>query len=126
MMTMNDAQFEALVKEIRTSSIETLLAKNANYAQNGDKLHNFRVGSAMTGETPAQIAFGYMAKHLVSLRDKVTSNDFSNLEDLKEKCQDIINYTVFLWCIGNEVHAQQKQGGMNPNVNPNTAPYGEY
>ena len=43
-----------------------------------------------------------MTKHLVSLQDKVLKNDFSNREDLLEKCQDIINYIIFIWCCGNE------------------------
>ena len=54
------------------------------------------------GCTPAQVCWGYMTKHLVALRDKVQRNDFSNREDVKEKCQDIINYIKILWCLANE------------------------
>lgn len=98
---MTNETFEALVKEIREKSLDTLLKKNANYADE-DRLHNFKVGAAITGGTPAQAALGYMAKHLASLQDKVRKNDFHDREDLLEKCQDIINYIVFIWCCGNE------------------------
>lgn len=98
---MTNETFEALVKEIREKSLGTLLKKNANYADE-DRLHNFKVGAAITGGTPAQAALGYMAKHLASLQDKVRRNDFHDREDLLEKCQDIINYVVFIWCCGNE------------------------
>ena len=98
---MTNETFEVLVKEIREKSLDTLVKKNANYADE-DRLHNFKVGAAITGGTPAQAALGYMAKHLASLQDKVRKNDFHDREDLLEKCQDIINYIVFIWCCGNE------------------------
>lgn len=98
---MDNAKFTGLVNELRERSFDTLLKKNANYA-NEDRLHNFRVGAALIGGTPAQAALGYMAKHIASLIDKVKKDDFSDREDLLEKCQDIINYICFIWCCGNE------------------------
>ena len=98
---MDNETFTRLVEEIREKSLDTLLKKNSNYAD-ADRLHNFRVGASIIGGTPAQAAFGYMAKHLASLRDKVLRNDFRDRDDLLEKCQDIINYVVFVWCCGNE------------------------
>lgn len=99
---MTAETFNKLVDEIRKASIDTLVAKNAKYAAGGDRLHNFRAGGDIMGGTTAQACWGYLTKHLVALRDMVERDDFYDLEDLKEKCQDIINYTVFLWCIGNE------------------------
>jgi hypothetical protein len=98
---MDNAKFTGLVEELRTKSLDTLLKKNANYA-NEDRLHNFRIGAALIGGTPAQAALGYMAKHMASLIDKVKNNDFTDRDDLLEKCQDIINYICFIWCCGNE------------------------
>ena len=43
-----------------------------------------------------------MTKHLTALRDKIEKNDFSDRDDLLEKCQDIINYIRFIWVIGND------------------------
>lgn len=98
---MSNEQFTELVEELRSKSMDTLLKKNANYA-NADRLHNFRLGAALIGGTPAQAALGYMAKHMASLIDKVQNDDFSDRDDLLEKCQDIINYVCFIWCCGNE------------------------
>lgn len=111
---MKEDRFEELVKEIREKSLDTLLKKNANYG-NTDKLHNFRVGAAIMGGTPAQAALGYMAKHMASLIDKVQANDFHDREDFLEKVQDSINYLVFIWCCGNEemdkyVHGEDRNG----------------
>lgn len=100
---MDNKRFNELVDEIRAASIETLIAKNGKYATNSaDALHNFRDGSAITGDTMAQTCWGYMAKHLVALRDMVIANRFDDRDDFKEKVQDSINYLCILWAIGNE------------------------
>lgn len=99
---MTEQKFQSLVNEIRSKSLETLTAKNAGYAPDEDKLHNFAAGAQITGGTAAQAAWGYLAKHLAALRDKIERNDFSDRIDLREKCVDAINYICLIWCIGNE------------------------
>lgn len=99
---MNSERFKELLDELDGNSIQTLKEKNARYSTEGDCLHNFRSGAEVAGGTPAQACWGYMTKHLVALRDMVMKDDFSNREDFLEKCQDIINYVRFLWCIGND------------------------
>lgn len=99
---MNSNRFKELLDELDGNSLQTLKERNGKYSVNGDCLHNFREGAEIMGGTPAQACWGYMTKHLVALRDKVNRNDFSDREDLLEKCQDIINYIRFLWCIGND------------------------
>lgn len=114
---MTTERFNKLVEEIRDASIETLVKKNANYATDEDRLHNFKVGAAITGGTPAQAALGYMAKHLASLQDKVARNDFHDREDLKEKIQDSLNYLVFIWCCANEEREKYSQSATFPHLN---------
>lgn len=99
---MNSDRFKELLDELDGNSLQTLKEKSANYAKDGDCLHNFRSGAEIMGRTPAQACWGYMTKHLVALRDKVERDDFSDREDFLEKCQDIINYIRNLWCIGND------------------------
>lgn len=48
-----------------------------------------------------------MTKHLVALRDKVEYSDWSDRDDLLEKCQDSIIYICFIWLLGNEAYADQ-------------------
>lgn len=100
---MNTETFNKLLDELDGNSLETLKQKNAKYASANDCLHNFESGAEIMGSTPAQCAWGYMTKHLVALRDKVERDDFSDRDDLLEKCQDIINYIRFIWLIGNDV-----------------------
>lgn len=99
---MNNDCFKELLEELDANSVKTLAEKNARYAASEDTLHNFKMGADIIGGTPAQACWGYLAKHLVALRDMVSRDDFSNREDFLEKCQDAINYIRFLWCIGND------------------------
>ena len=100
---MKRGDFDSAIGYIRDKSLNTLLEKNAGYARGSDDaLHNFKAGAEIIGGTPAEAAWGYMTKHLVALRDKVKRNDFHDLMDLEEKCQDIINYTAIIYAIGVE------------------------
>ena len=99
---MSREQFERLLDELDGQSLETLKTKNARYSSDDDVLHNFNAGAEIMGVTPAQCAWGYATKHLVALRDKILKDDFSDRDDLLEKCQDIINYIRFIWCLANQ------------------------
>lgn len=100
---MEHKNFASAIGYIRDKSLNTLIKKNAGYAKGSDDaLHNFKAGADIAGCTTAEAAWGYMTKHLVALRDKVKQNDFHDLLDLEEKCQDIINYTAIIYAIGVE------------------------
>lgn len=99
---MTHERFEQLLDELDGESLTTLKAKNRMYGAPDDALHNFASGADIGGCTEAQACWGYLVKHLVALRDKIKNNDFSNKDDLKEKCQDIINYIRFIWAIAHE------------------------
>lgn len=100
-MTKND--FDTLIGVLSDATDITLGLKNNTYSKGDeDKLHNFHAGAEINGSTPAQACWGYLTKHLVALRDKVMRNDFSDRDDLMEKCVDSINYIRFIWLLGNE------------------------
>ena len=99
---MTKERFKELLEELDGESLNTLTTKNARYSSENDALHNFKVGAAISGMTPAQTAWGYMTKHLTALRDKIQRDDFADREDLLEKIQDSINYLRFIWAIANE------------------------
>lgn len=100
---MNVSDFNAMMRELNDAANAILVAKNGNYSKgDDDKLHNFHAGAEINGSTPAQACWGYLTKHLVALRDKVMRNDFSDRDDLMEKCVDSINYIRFIWLLGNE------------------------
>ena len=92
---MTKERFKELLEELDGESLNTLTVKNARYSSENDALHNFKVGAAISGMTPAQTAWGYMTKHLTALRDMIQRDNFANKEDLLEKIQDSINYLRF-------------------------------
>lgn len=100
---MTHENFKKLLEELDGNASETLAEKNARYSSSDDALHNFKSGAEIMGGTPAQACWGYLTKHLTALRDMIQRNDFSNRDDLREKCQDIMNYVRFIWALGNEV-----------------------
>lgn len=100
--------FEELLNELDSNSVSTLAEKNAKYGSDKDALYNFRVGSAISGKTMPATCWGYLTKHLSSLRNMIEKDDFSNRSDFLEKCQDSINYIKFLWCIGNEINNKKE------------------
>ena len=99
---MTHESFEQLLDELDGESLATLKAKNRIYSAPTDALRNFAACAERGGCTEAQACWGYLVKHLVALRDKIINNDFSNKDDLKEKCQDSINYIRFIWAIAHE------------------------
>ena len=110
---MTNVQFSNVIDGIRSDSLNVLLQRNENYAKGSDDaLHNFKVGADIDGSTAAQAAWGYMTKHLVALRDKIKRNDFSDIDDLHEKCIDIINYTAIIFAIGVEENAKYCKKGI--------------
>ena len=113
---MNVSEFNALILELNDSADGIMKSKNGNYSKGDeDKLHNFHAGAEINGSTPAQACWGYLTKHLVSLRDKVMRNDFSDRDDLMEKCIDSINYIRFIWLLGNEELGKMRKEGTESN-----------
>ena len=99
---MTHKEFESLVDELEEDSLNTLKKKNSKYAPCDDALRNFHVGADIMGVTTGECVWGYATKHISSLRDRIQRNDWHDLEDVKEKIQDTINYLRFLWCVANE------------------------
>lgn len=99
--------FKKLLEELDGNASDTLAEKNARYSSSDDALHNFKSGAEIMGGTPVQACWGYLTKHLTALRDMIQRNDFSNRDDLREKCQDILNYVRFIWALGNEAESNR-------------------
>ena len=126
---MTNEFFRENIDFIRQQSLDILLQRNGNYAKGSDDaLHNFTAGASIAGCTPAQAAWGYVTKHLVALRDKIQRNDFSNVDDLEEKCCDIINYTAIIYAIGideNSNYGKQPCTEANTVGQPNEQDYAQ-
>jgi hypothetical protein len=93
---MNTTDFNTLV-DARIEKIRATLKKKAGeYAQNDDRLYNFRKAAAVDGETPARALWGMAKKHLVSVMDLKDGLLPSTPEMVDEKIGDMINYLILL------------------------------
>lgn len=104
-MTFED--FDKLLDRRMKATVEVLASKAVEYAPGADRLHNFKRAAAITGESPAEVCVGFMAKHLVSVLDIVDSKEARlgrvPQERIDEKFGDAINYLILLEALLNDV-----------------------
>lgn len=102
---MNLTTFNKIVTDQLTRSELLLTGKGEEYAEGAknnfgiDRLAHFKKAAALQDETPAQAAFGMLAKHLVSVADMVGAKKRYPLEQWDEKISDSINYLLILRAI---------------------------
>ena len=96
---MKNKEFEKILKRRIKLTCDVLANKNAEYATNNDKLHNFKRAGTMLGCTSERALIGMKAKHDVSVLDivdKLNSNELPSEKLLEEKIGDSINYLILL------------------------------
>ena len=102
MTYMNQGEFEKLFNYIIDRSEKVLVEKAKEYAgEDGNRLHNFPIAAAVMGgdTTSEQACWAFMAKHLVSISDMVSSGTYYRPEIWEEKLGDALNYIILLWAI---------------------------
>lgn len=96
---MNNTEFEKIITEQFDSCRETLLKKAEEYADDTDRLHNFKIAAKLQGVTPLTALGGMMAKHTVSVYDLIRRHE-DGLEIKKEmwdeKIGDSLNYLLLM------------------------------
>lgn len=93
---MNIDRFEDVVKEQLEICARMLTVKGDEYARPEDRLHNFKVASAMQRVTVPRAIGGMMAKHTVSIYDMLPDAQGYSMELWVEKITDHINYLLLL------------------------------
>jgi len=96
---MTHSEFMEIVKHRLDECRAVLDVKGVEYANNKDRLLNFKDGAAfLPDERPTQTkaCWSYMTKHLASVKRMVMDETPVNEYMLKEKIGDIINYALLL------------------------------
>lgn len=103
---MNHKDFESVVEDQLDTCKRVLYFKAHEYADDNDRLHNFKVAGSLQNESPAEALCGMMAKHIVSIFDLVRHdrNDKVDMYVWEEKIGDAINYLLLLKAIVVERH----------------------
>ena len=99
---MNNVEFGQIL-DSRIAKIKDSLAKKAaEYADDKDRLHNFKVAADFMRCSQERALWGFLMKHLVSIQDLVDGADRGapvNQAKIEEKLGDAINYLILLEAI---------------------------
>jgi hypothetical protein len=93
---MHADRFHGILNSQIERTIKMLGNKADEYADDRDRLHNFRVISALQGIPLHQAVVNLMAKHTVSIFDLSQSIKPVSEEMWNEKITDHINYLILL------------------------------
>ena len=95
---MNKHSFQHILNERLSKTVRVLGNKAADYAKDGDRLHNFRVAARIGNESMAKALEGMMRKHLVSVYDLIDKDEREVIpaDLIDEKIGDLINYLILL------------------------------
>lgn len=104
---MTSKTFNEHLKHMQEITVNTLASKAAEYATDGDRLHNFKVAAEVQGISTYAALAGMMAKHTVSVYDMIREGGYQPeamfpMELWEEKIKDSINYLFLLWALLNE------------------------
>lgn len=83
---------------------DVLASKAGEYADDVDRLRNFKQAANLKGETPRQALAGMMAKHTVSIYDLCMASDLASSDVWAEKITDHLNYLILLRALIQEEH----------------------
>ena len=94
---MKISDFNVIVHDQLKHIEDLLVVKGAEYnLDENDRFSDFKQASALTGQTPEQVLYGYMLKHIMSVTAMVQSGQQFSKERWEEKLTDIQVYLTLL------------------------------
>lgn len=93
----------AKVIEARIQKVRAVLTVKAGEYATDDRLHNFKTASSELGGCPTEACWGYLKKHLISIRDMALGVRPSSPMSLDEKITDAIVYLLLMEALFAEV-----------------------
>jgi hypothetical protein len=93
---MTAAEFSVLIHARCEKTHAVLNTKGEEYSVASDKLYNFKATAKEFGGTPEQALWGFMKKHLMSIKDMVDGVREPTPEMVNEKIGDAVNYLILL------------------------------
>lgn len=121
---MNGEKFEKLSRSLLDQCEKTMFSKAKEYATE-DRLYNFRQPTSMMKVSPAEVCLFYQMKHIASITKigrEITAGKAPSREMLREKCQDIINYTLLFHALVEE-EIEKQEATMTASSAPATLSY---
>ena len=94
---MKNTDFSLIVKEQLKRIEDLLVVKGAEYnLDDNDRFSDFKQAAAFTGQTPEQVLYGYMLKHVMSITTMIQTGGEFTKERWIEKITDNMVYLTLL------------------------------
>lgn len=110
---MNNKDFQEILERRLLKIEEVLVYKAKEYAQDGDRLNNFKVAGRIQNESPAKALWGMAVKHLVSIEDIIEGRLSASDGIVDEKIGDMINYLILLEAVLKEITNKNKRASSS-------------
>lgn len=97
---MNASEFEKYSEELIKHCWDLLFSKSKEYANDDDRLANFKQPTSLFKTNPAKICLMYDSKHIASMvkmAEDIDKGIYPTHELLKEKVGDYINYGLLFY-----------------------------
>lgn len=105
-MQTTSAEFEQLSKEVIEHCWELLFSKAKEYANDTDRMANFKQPTSMMGTNQANVCLWYDMKHIASIAKIAKDIDkgiYPSDELLLEKVGDYVNYGLLFYANVKEI-----------------------
>lgn len=93
---MTSAKFNKVIEEQIDRCKDILCVKAEEYADNDDRLHNFKCAAGLQNCDPKEALLGMMTKHTVSISDMCRDGKVHDIDIWNEKITDTMNYLLLL------------------------------
>lgn len=94
---MKVSNFNVIVNDQLNAVERVLVSKGIEYnLDENDRFSDFKQAATLTGQTPEQVLYGYMLKHIMSVTAMVQSGKQFSKERWEEKLTDIHVYLTLL------------------------------
>jgi len=105
---MDTPTFDRIISKQLDWCMKKLTHKADEYAEDDDRLHNFRVAASLRDTDMRDAVSGMMAKHTVSVYDMCNAIDLDDLDQWDEKIGDSINYLLLLRAVVQEEYLESQ------------------
>lgn len=115
---MNRADFETVAKQTINHCWDLLFDKSKEYANDEDRLANFKQATSLMNTNPARVCMFYATKHIASMAkiaEDIDKGIYPSEETLTEKVGDFINYGLLFQANVLELLQEEAQCSQNSN-----------
>ena len=110
---MDSKEFNQMYEYVEKHCRELLLGKAGEYANNQDRLANFKQPTSMMNTNQAKVCLWYAMKHIASIAkiaDELDKGIYPSEELLLEKVGDYINYGFLFYANVRELKWKEPNG----------------